>query len=367
MDRINGAGTIDIGAGRRGFVDEDLAVGQEGTEVTASWLTMVQEEILKVIEATGGEASESDWSQLAKAILGGKLNYALAGGTANAITAALPVAPSLLVEGLRVSIKLTATNSGEVSLNLNGLGAVPVKRPAGLGLKANEFPAGAIANLVYDGAVWQVGSVLSSGLSAPPTIVDFTAPGTTSWVCPSGVFFVEVEVWGGGGGGAGASAVPSQYAGEGGAGGGYSRGVFAVTPGTSYPVTVGAGGTAGPANGSAGAGGTSSFGSFLSATGGTQGRIASPNGGSPATIGREGGVGTGGSVNLKGGWGNVVSLVGSAVYPGAGGAAPLGGQGAISSATTPSIAGSPGGGGGGAAGASNSGTAGAPGRVTIKF
>ena len=35
-------------------------------------------------------------------------------------------------------------------------------------------------------------------------VVTFNTPGTTNWVCPSGVFTIQVECWGGGGaGGAG--------------------------------------------------------------------------------------------------------------------------------------------------------------------
>lgn len=68
MDRINGADTIDIGGGRRGFIDEDLGVGQAGTEVTALWLNMIQEEVAAVIEAEGLVLSPGDWTQLLQAI-----------------------------------------------------------------------------------------------------------------------------------------------------------------------------------------------------------------------------------------------------------------------------------------------------------
>ena len=68
MDRINGADTVDIGGGRRGFRDEDLLTGQIGTEVTAAWLNMVQEEISKVIEGAGLTPNSSDWTQLWQAL-----------------------------------------------------------------------------------------------------------------------------------------------------------------------------------------------------------------------------------------------------------------------------------------------------------
>ncbi|QHW25636.1 hypothetical protein GYN07_15380 [Rhizobium leguminosarum bv. viciae 248] len=68
MDRINGAGTTDIGGGRRGFRDENLGGGVEGTEVTALWANMIQEEIMKVCTMAGLSPSEADWTQLYQAI-----------------------------------------------------------------------------------------------------------------------------------------------------------------------------------------------------------------------------------------------------------------------------------------------------------
>ncbi|WP_417423631.1 DUF2793 domain-containing protein [Hoeflea sp.] len=68
MDRINGAGTVDIGGGRQGFRSEDLPTGVEGTEVTAEWLNAVQENILKVIEEAGLALDVNDWSLLWRSI-----------------------------------------------------------------------------------------------------------------------------------------------------------------------------------------------------------------------------------------------------------------------------------------------------------
>lgn len=68
MDRINGAGTIDIGAGRRGFRDENLPLGVEGTEVTAAWLNAIQEEMLAVVQDAGLEPADNDWTQLLQAL-----------------------------------------------------------------------------------------------------------------------------------------------------------------------------------------------------------------------------------------------------------------------------------------------------------
>lgn len=77
-------------------------------------------------------------------------NYAgLAGGTANAITATLSPAPASYTDYLIVTVRIAATNTGSVSLNVNGLGVVPV---IGLGhqtLQGGECFAGGFATFAY--------------------------------------------------------------------------------------------------------------------------------------------------------------------------------------------------------------------------
>lgn len=234
MDRVNGADYIDIGGGRRGFRDEDLQNGIAGTEVTALWLNMTQEEILKVITEAGLVPSEGDWTQLWQAlqILGlasdsrsrrwlavnsmtlssapgapaagdayliptgatgiwagnvgkiaewtgsawtymtppnghgislpdgrvferiagtyieklaldsqsGKWSYAAAGGTANALTALLTPTPPAYTDGIPVNLRVATTNTGTATLNINGLGALPITTPDGEALAGGEIP-----------------------------------------------------------------------------------------------------------------------------------------------------------------------------------------------------------------------------------
>jgi hypothetical protein len=108
-----------------------------------------------------------------------------------------------------------------------------------------------------------------------------------NWVAPTNVNLVRVRLWGGGGAGGGGGG----GSGGGGAGGGYSEGYYAVMPGQTVAVTVGAGGVPGGASG--GAGGTTSFGTVASASGGgaggdgssTAAGIASSSPGSGAGLG----------------------------------------------------------------------------------
>jgi hypothetical protein len=108
-------------------------------------------------------------------------------------------------------------------------------------------------------------TALSGAPAQAQTIVSFTTAGNGTWTCPTGVTSVQVEAWGGGGGSGGTGA---HYASTGGgAGGSYVKYTTAVTPNTTYQLTVGAAGTAGTGGGGGtnnggpgGPGGSSFFG-----------------------------------------------------------------------------------------------------------
>jgi hypothetical protein len=100
---------------------------------------------------------------------------------------------------------------------------------------------------------------------------------STTWTAPAGVTKVRATVIGGGGGGAFYSPSADQT-GAGGPGG-VETGYYTVTPGSSYSITVGAGGTSITGyDVTAGSGGTSSFASFLTCTGGGGGKSLYGNG-----------------------------------------------------------------------------------------
>lgn len=365
MDRINGAGTVDIGGGRRGFRDEDLAVGQEGTEVTAIWLTMIQEEVLKVIEATGGAPSESDWTQLAKAIQGGKLNFAVAGGTANALTASLPLAPPSLAAGLQVHVLLTATNTASATFNLNGLGASAIELDGSAALRPGDLVSGTVATLTFDGTNWQLtptnGSVKNSATLTGGTTVTLTT-GSGNFTVPAGVYALDLELAASGGGGGYAAA---GGAGPGGNGGNTVRGRLAVTPGQVIPWGVGVSGSGGTVGVQAQPGGDAFFGTWT-AKGGT----ASANVGAVAGSAVSVAVGDTGPEVYPGQQAEAGFIIpGSQQWGGHGGqsaAGGFGGNGARNGGTGGNAGSAPGGGGGGGSNAGNGGPGGA-GRITIRY
>ncbi|MCL8000185.1 DUF2793 domain-containing protein [Brucella sp. 21LCYQ03] len=310
----------------------------------------------RLFEKVGGAYIE----KLALDSQSGKWTYAAAGGTANALAVTLSPATGALVDGLIIRVRIAATNTGSATINVNGLGAVPIKRPGGAALQAGDLTAGNIVQLLFNQGVAVLTSVSST---MPGSVAVLSAVGSGSWTVPEGVNRIRVRLWGGGGGSGGAG---STTAGQGGGGGGYSEGVFAVTPGEvlSYTLGGGGGGTPGGGGSQAANGGTSSFGGRITATGGVGGQSLA-NGGSN-TVNPVGGSGSGGQINVSGRTGGYGYPIGNQYAGGVGG-------GAYSSSSTPSTVSAPGAPGsfpgGGAAGGSagNAGETGGSGLIVIEY
>lgn len=106
-------------------------------------------------------------------------------------------------------------------------------------------------------------------------VQEFTANGT--FVVPEGVYMIWVTAAGGGGGGGGSTYASGGstkvYKSGGGGGGGacISKRPFAVIPGTSIDITIGAAGKAGGTNADGGKGGSTVVGSLITLVGGTAG------------------------------------------------------------------------------------------------
>ena len=143
----------------------------------------------------------------------------------------------------------------------------------------------------------------------------FTTPGTATWTKPSGITKVKVYVTGGGGGCSAVGGNRLDDAGAGGAAGGTAIKIIDVSSISSVTVTVGMGGTATPYNynenvsstTSPNDGAPSSFGSHCSATGGKAGRSYYTN--NAGVVGQAiPGVGSGGDINIQGGYGDLPML-----------------------------------------------------------
>ena len=126
------------------------------------------------------------------------------------------------------------------------------------------------------------------------SIQSFTSSGT--YTKPAGINKIKVYITGAGG--SGSYGGGSNYSGGGGAAGGTAIELLDATSITTVAVTI-ASATSNNSNAAGSTGGSSSFGSYCSATGGEGGNVGGAIGGT-----QRAGIGSGGTLNLRGGAGN---------------------------------------------------------------
>lgn len=85
-------------------------------------------------------------------IIQGRVTYAVDTGTANAILVALPKTMTAYTDGAIITVKLAASNTGATTINVDGLGAVPVKLFDGTDPDSGDLVVGDRATLIYSGA-----------------------------------------------------------------------------------------------------------------------------------------------------------------------------------------------------------------------
>lgn len=242
-----------------------------------------------------------------RALRGRHFNRVAATGINNMTGALDPVPVDLAqLNGVIFQLAPAADNtSANVTLNLNGLGVLPVRNLDDTSLLPGQLRLGARHWLVYrpqTGALDAAYLLLTPAMPrADHAMQTFYTSGT--FTVGANVRWLEVEVIGAGGG-AGGSARDNCLAAGGGAGG-YARGIYQVTPASTITVTIGAGGAGGVAAADGNDGGASSFGALLSATGGKLGSGSNRAAANQGMASGGGGQGVGGALNLLGGAGGV--------------------------------------------------------------
>lgn len=119
-------------------------------------------QIWNVLLSAGITPDATKLLQLSQAIQSGRLLYAVAGGTANALTATLAPVPASLVDGMMINVKVATTNTGAATLNVNALGASPILSLRGTPVAAGDLLAGTVVTLIRNGSNWCMVNVESS-------------------------------------------------------------------------------------------------------------------------------------------------------------------------------------------------------------
>jgi hypothetical protein len=206
------------------------------------------------------------------------------------------------------------------------------------------------------------------------TTVTLTPASTSPWTAPAGVTSVQVQCWAEGG--TGGTSVHGSHSGGGGGGGEFAQETtVAVTPGSTYAFTVGAGGTGtntvftgNSQTVTAHAGGNSAGqGAGTAGTGSTNtthfdgGAAAAGSGGSSVS-----GGGGGGSAGVSGAGGAASGATGGTAGAGGGAAGGAGGT-ALVAGSGGTVPGSGGGGGGSGGSINHGGGGGAAGQIVLTY
>ena len=107
-----------------------------------------------------GTAADSADAVSAATLLNGRLTYANSTASGNDYAVQLRVAPQAYSAGMILSFKATWTNTGPITLNVNGLGAKTVFKNVNEAVVAGDIVPNQIVSVIYDGTAFQIISQL---------------------------------------------------------------------------------------------------------------------------------------------------------------------------------------------------------------
>ncbi|WP_339193083.1 hypothetical protein [Paenibacillus sp. FSL W8-1287] len=103
--------------------------------------------------------------------------YGITTNSGNAYIVRPNPAPTALVEGLRITVKVNAANTGAATINVNGLGTKSILRGNGTALIAGSLKANSVYTLVYNGSAFilqgeggEYGTATAADVLVPKTI-----------------------------------------------------------------------------------------------------------------------------------------------------------------------------------------------------
>ena len=84
-------------------------------------------------------------------ISNGTANYAVDTGSANALIVAMPKTATAYTDGMLIAVKALASNTGDSTINVDGLGVKQIRRQTGSQVTTGDIVAGGIYEMRYNG------------------------------------------------------------------------------------------------------------------------------------------------------------------------------------------------------------------------
>lgn len=103
----------------------------------------------------------------------GSAFFAVASGSVNVMTVTLSPTVASLAAGFVVRFQANNTNTGTATLNVNGVGALALKRPDGNDVQAGDIVTGCVYTAVHNGTHWRLVAVEDrpdKGLGTPTEV-----------------------------------------------------------------------------------------------------------------------------------------------------------------------------------------------------
>jgi hypothetical protein len=141
------------------YINANPSAGIEGSVPPAESIEYPQREIVAATQLAGFQPSDDDLEQLTRGIRQGT-SYATAtvigGGDPNALYLNLIPKLDAYRPGLCLRVKIPVENTGPVGINIDNLGLKSIVRASGAVMGAADLRANMVADIVYDGNVFQL-------------------------------------------------------------------------------------------------------------------------------------------------------------------------------------------------------------------
>lgn len=146
------------------YVNGNPVEGRQGSIPPAATFEYPMREIVAVISKSKIAPSDTDLMQLAKGVRSQALNYAQDTGSANQLSVSFDPPLGTYTLGLPIKVKVAATNTGPATIDAGGSqGRVAIINMKGASLEAGDLPGGGVAEMIFNGTVFQLVNFLGQG------------------------------------------------------------------------------------------------------------------------------------------------------------------------------------------------------------